>query len=79
MKKSKINILREKFDFQEKNMSNVDFLKLYYHNKHYWNDDIFTLNIPLIRLGSIYPNKIINYIPFLEYKLDDYWIFDNRK
>ena len=60
MQKSKIELLREKFDFQESKINNSDFLKIYWRMKKDVNDNAFALNIPLEKLGS-YNHQTRNY------------------
>ena len=60
MEKSKIDILREKYDFQESKLNNSEFLKIYWRMKKDLNDNEFLLNIPLDKLGS-YKHQTRNY------------------
>lgn len=60
MQKSKIDILREKYDFEESKLNNSDFLKIYWRMKKGLNDNEFALNNPLEKLGS-YNHQTRNY------------------
>ena len=62
MQKSKIELLREKYDFQESKLNNSEFLKIYWRMKKDLNDNDFLLNIPLDNLGSYkHPNTKLHY------------------
>lgn len=83
MEKSKIDILREKYDFQESKLNNSEFLKIYWRMKKDLNDNEFLLNIPLDRLGA-YKHQIQKYtisnlddISFENMEIYKYYSHDN--
>ena len=83
MQKSKIELLREKYDFQESKLNNSEFLKLYWRMKKDLNDNEFLLNIPLDKLSS-YKHQTQNYtisnlddISFENMEIYKYYSHDN--
>ena len=83
MEKSKIDILREKYDFQESKLNNSEFLKIYWRMKKDSIDNEFSLNIPLDKLGS-YKHQTQNYtisnlddISFENMEIYKYYSHDN--
>ena len=83
MQKSKIELLREKYDFQESKLNNSEFLKIYWRMKKDLNDNDFLLNIPLDNLGS-YKHQTQNYtisnlddISFENMEIYKYYSHDN--
>ena len=83
MEKSKIDILREKYDFQESKLNNSEFLKIYWRMKKDLNDNEFLLNIPLDKLGA-YKHQSQNYtisnlddISFENMEIYKYYSHDN--
>tara|TARA_Y100000591_G_C21685932_1_gene620536 strand:- start:115 stop:372 length:258 start_codon:yes stop_codon:yes gene_type:complete len=83
MEKSKIEILREKYDFQESKLNNSEFLKIYWRMKKDLNDNEFLLNIPLDKLGS-YKHQTQKYticnlddISFVNTEVYKYYSHDN--
>lgn len=85
MEKSKIQLLREKYDFQESKLNNSEFLKVYWRMKKDLNDNDFALNIPLDNLGS-YKHQTRNFIiinlddiSFENMEIYKYYSHDNCK
>lgn len=83
MQKSKIELLREKYDFQESKLNNSEFLKIYWRMKKDLNDNDFLLNIPLDNLGSYkhqtqnYTISILDDISFENMEIYKYYSHDN--